>query len=105
MLLTIIWARGGGGCDTHFMTIFFELLNIVHENDFLNKFFKIILVPSSYFPLLSQFHYLSSLNDIQVNILIFGQQIRMYIYKFEFIYLPIMDEFHPMNYLFNLNHK
>ncbi len=45
MLLTTI---GWGG--THFMIILLELLNIVHENDFLNKFFSIILVPSSYFP-------------------------------------------------------
>jgi hypothetical protein len=45
------------------MTIFF---NIVHENDFLNIIFKTILVSSSYFPLLSQFHYPSLLNDIQV---------------------------------------
>jgi hypothetical protein len=48
------------------MTIFLELFNIVHENDFLNKILEIILVPSSYFPLLSQFHYPSLLNDIQV---------------------------------------
>jgi hypothetical protein len=81
------------------------LLNIVHENDFLNKILKIILVPSSYFPLLSQFHYPSLLNDIQVEILIFGQKMRTYINKFKFIYVSIMDEFHPMNYLFNLNHK
>jgi hypothetical protein len=57
---------GGGGGDTQSMTIFFELFDIVHENDFLNKILKIILVPSSYFPLLSQFHYPSLLNDIQV---------------------------------------
>ncbi len=25
--------------------------------------------------------------------------------NFEFIYLPIMDEFHPMIYLINPNHK
>jgi hypothetical protein len=53
-----------GGCDTHSMTIFKKLLNIVH--DFLNKKLKIILVPSSYFPLLSQSHYPSLLNGIQV---------------------------------------
>jgi len=34
-------------------------------------------------------------------ILIFGQQMRMDINNFEFIYLPIMDEFHRMIYLFN----
>jgi hypothetical protein len=39
------------------------------------------------------------LNDIQVSDIIFGQQIRMDINKFEFIYLPIMDELHPMIYL------
>jgi len=55
---------GGGGGGTHSMTIFFELLNIIH--DFLNKNFKIILVSSSYFPMLSQFHYPSLLNGIQV---------------------------------------
>ncbi len=38
-------------------------------------------------------------------ILIFGQQLRMDINHFEFIYLPIMDEFHPMIYLFNPNNK
>jgi len=105
MSLTIIWARGGQECDIHFITVFLELFNIVHENDFLNKILKIILVSSSYFPLLSQFHYSSLLNDIQVEILIFGQQMRMYINELELIYFPIMDEFHPMNYLFNLNHK
>jgi len=31
--------RGGGKVDIHSMTIFLELLNIVHENDFLNKNF------------------------------------------------------------------
>jgi hypothetical protein len=81
------------------------LFNIIYENDFLNKNSKMILVPSSYFPLLSQFHYSSLLNDIQVEILIFGQQMRMYINELELIYFPVMDEFHPMNYLFNLNHK
>jgi hypothetical protein len=29
----------------------------------------------------------------------------MDINNFEFIYLPIMDEFHQVNYLFNPNHK
>jgi len=29
----------------------------------------------------------------------------MDINNFEFIYLPIIDEFHPMIYLFNPNHK
>ncbi len=38
-------------------------------------------------------------------ILILGQQMRMDINNFEFIYFWIMDEFHPMIYLFNLNHK
>jgi hypothetical protein len=48
------------------MKIFLKLFNIVHENDFLKTKLEIILVPSSYFPLLSQFHYPSLLNDIQV---------------------------------------
>jgi hypothetical protein len=38
------------------------------------------------------------LNDIQ-NIM------RMNINNVKFIYLPIMDEFHPMIYLFNPKHK
>jgi hypothetical protein len=29
------WVGGGG--DIHSMTIFLELLNIIHENDFINK--------------------------------------------------------------------
>jgi hypothetical protein len=45
----------GRGADIHSMTIFFELLNIVHEKYFLNKKILIILVPSSYFPLLYNF--------------------------------------------------
>ncbi len=53
-----------GGVNTHPMTTFFLLFNIIDENDFLNKILKIILVPSSYFPLWS--HYPSLLNDIQV---------------------------------------
>jgi hypothetical protein len=87
------------------MIIFPKLLNIVHENNFLNKFLKIILVPPSFPPLLLQFHYPSLLNDIQVEILIFGQQMRMEINKIKYIYIPIMDEFHQMIYLFNPNHK
>jgi hypothetical protein len=55
-----------GGGYIHPMTMFFKLLNIVDENKFLNKISKIILVPSSYFPPLSQFHYPSLLDDIQV---------------------------------------
>jgi hypothetical protein len=38
-------------------------------------------------------------------ILILGQQMKMDINNFEFIYLLIMDEFHLTIYLFNLNHK
>jgi hypothetical protein len=37
-------------------------------------------------------------------ILIFGQQMKMDINNFEFIHLPIMDEVHPIIYLFNPNH-
>jgi hypothetical protein len=85
------------------MTIFFELFNSIHK--FLNKVLEIILVSSLYFPLLSQFHYPSLLNDIQVEILMLGRQTKMDINKFEFIYLSIMDEFHPIIYLFNPNLK
>ncbi len=81
MLLTTI-GPGEGGFDIHSMIIFLELLNIVHENNFLNKHFKIILVLPSFFPLILQFHYPSLLNDIQVEILIFGQQMRMEIINF-----------------------
>ncbi len=38
-------------------------------------------------------------------ILILGQQMKMDINNFKFIYFPIMDEFHPMIYLSNPNHK
>ncbi len=38
-------------------------------------------------------------------ILIFGQQMKMDIYYFKFIYILIMDEFYPMIYLFNSTHK
>jgi hypothetical protein len=38
-------------------------------------------------------------------VLIRRQQMGMDINNFELIYLPIMDEFHPMIYLFNPNHK
>jgi hypothetical protein len=63
------------------------------------------LIPPSYFPLLLNFHYSSLLNDIQGKIFIFGKQMAMEINNFKFIYIPIMDEFHPMIYLFNPNHK
>jgi hypothetical protein len=38
-------------------------------------------------------------------ILILGQEIKMDINKILFIYLPIMDEYHPMIYLINPIHK
>jgi len=64
MLLTLI---GPGGGHIHSTTILFELFNVVHEIDFISKILKIILVPSTYkFPLLSQFHYSSLIDDIQV---------------------------------------
>jgi len=65
-LINVVDTIGQKGGDTHSITIFFELLSIVYESDFVNKIFRIILVPSSHFPLLSQFHYPSLLNDIQV---------------------------------------
>jgi len=40
LLTTIGGGRGGGGGAIHSMTIFFELLNIVYENDFLKKIKK-----------------------------------------------------------------
>jgi len=60
------WVGGRGQGYIHPMTMFIKLFNIVDENKFLNKILKIILVPSSYFPPLSQFHYQSLLDDIQV---------------------------------------
>jgi hypothetical protein len=80
MLLTTIGS--GGGVDTHAMIIFLELFNIFHENNFLNKYknrFGPIII---FFPLLLQFHCPSLLNDIQVEILIFGQKMRMEINNF-----------------------
>jgi len=56
----------GGRVNVHPMTINFELFNIVEKNDFLNNIFKNILVSLSYFSLLSQFHYPSLLNDVEV---------------------------------------
>jgi hypothetical protein len=38
LLTTIGWGGGGGGGGTRSMTIFLELLNIIH--DFLNKIFE-----------------------------------------------------------------
>jgi hypothetical protein len=38
-------------------------------------------------------------------ILILGQQRKLDINKIKYIYLPTMDEFHPMIYLFNPTHK
>jgi hypothetical protein len=38
-------------------------------------------------------------------ILKFGKQMGMDINNFEFIYFMIMDEFHPIIYLINPNHK
>jgi hypothetical protein len=36
---------------------------------------------------------------------ILEQEMKMNINNFEFIYLPIMDEFHPIIYLYNSTHK
>jgi len=87
------------------MTIFVEFLNIVHENDFLNKILKIIWSHHHIFPHYHNFviHHFKII--FKFEILIFGQQMRMEINHFEFIYLSIMDEFHPMIYSFNPNHK
>jgi hypothetical protein len=41
----------------------------------------------------------------KLEILIFGQQMKMDINKFLFIYFIIMDEFHLMIYLFNSIHR
>ncbi len=38
-------------------------------------------------------------------ILIFGQQMKMDTNSVEFIYLLMIDEFHPMIHLFNPNHE
>jgi len=42
---------------------------------------------------------------LKFEILIFGQQMKMDMNNFEFIYLPIMDEFRPMIDLFYPNDK
>jgi hypothetical protein len=42
---------------------------------------------------------------LKFEILILGQQMKMDINKNLFIYFQIMDEFHPMIYLFNPIHK
>jgi hypothetical protein len=42
---------------------------------------------------------------LKFEILMFGQQMKMDKNKFEFFFLPIMDEFHPMIYLFDPNRK
>jgi hypothetical protein len=95
---------GWGSLNTHLMTIFLKLFNIVDENEFSNNFLK----------LFRSHHHISPIVTISLSIiikwhsnltLILGQQIRMVINKFEFIYLLIMHEFHPMIYLFNPNHK
>jgi hypothetical protein len=44
MLLTTIGEGGRVKGDTHSIRIFLKLFNIIYENDFLNKIFKIILV-------------------------------------------------------------
>jgi hypothetical protein len=48
-------------------------------------------ISSIFFPLPLQFQHPSLLNDIQVEILIFGQRMRMEINILKFIYIPIMD--------------
>jgi len=64
------WARGA---NIHCIEIFLKIFNITYENDFLNRNFKIILDPSSYFPLLSLFHYASFKMTFKFEILIFQQ--------------------------------
>jgi len=87
--------------DTHSIIISLELFNFVHENDFINKNFEnpfgpiIIFSPTTTISLSLIFKF---------EILIFEQQMKMDINNFEFIYFPIMDEFHQMIYLFNQNH-
>jgi hypothetical protein len=56
----------GGGVTFVPWQYFLNCLTMFMKMIFLNKKLKIILVPSSYFPLLSKFHYSSLLNDIQV---------------------------------------
>jgi len=58
MLLTIIGQGREAGLT------FIEFFNIVHGNELLNKILKFVLISSSHFPLVLQFHYLSLLNDI-----------------------------------------
>jgi hypothetical protein len=63
LLTTIGYNEGGGGGVTHSMKYFLNWLTLFM---IFKQNLKIILVPSSYFPLLSQFHDPSLLNDIQV---------------------------------------
>ncbi len=65
MLLTTIRKGGEGGHETHSMTIFLELLKIVHENDFLTKLKQLFWSHHHIFPTIT-ISYLSLLNDIQV---------------------------------------
>ncbi len=81
------------------MTIFFELFNVVHENDFLNKKFKSFWSHHHIFPYYHNFIIYNYQMTFKFEILIFRQQMKMDINIFEFIYLLIMDKFHPMNYL------
>jgi hypothetical protein len=93
LLTTIGHGAGGGGGEIHSMIIFLKLLNIVRENNFLNFIFLINLVLPSFPLLLLQFHYPSLLNDIQIEILICGQQMRMEINSFNLFIFQLWMNF------------
>jgi len=57
---------GWGGRDIRSMTIFLELLNNVHENDFFRQNFENHFGPIIIFSPPIRIHYPSLLNDIQV---------------------------------------
>jgi len=62
LLATMQGGGGGGGVNSHPMTTFFNCLTLLMKMIFINKKFKIILVPPSYFSLLLE--YPSLLNDL-----------------------------------------
>jgi hypothetical protein len=96
---------GGGGVNIHSMIIFKKFAYHRWLKWFLKQKFKNDFGPIIVFSPVSQFHYLSLLNDIQIWNINTSTTNEDDINNFEFIYLSIMDAFHPMIYLFNPNHN